>query len=138
MPKLWNLDQFKPCPEVVVPGDTVTSMFWNAVGQRANRVAMRQKQFGIWRGWSWAEVGTIVRELGMGFAALGVRPGKCVSILANTRVEWVWCDLAVLSAGGVSNGIYPTDAATQVQYLCADSSTVVLVVEDEEQLDKAL
>ncbi|MDZ4360348.1 MAG: long-chain fatty acid--CoA ligase, partial [Variovorax sp.] len=48
------------------------------------------------------------------------------------------CDLPVLSAGGVSNGIYPTDAAEQVQYLCADSGTTVLFVEDDEQLDKAL
>jgi long-chain acyl-CoA synthetase len=50
----------------------------------------------------------------------------------------VLADLAVLSCGGVSNGIYPTDAASQVQYLCEDSRTTVLFVEDDEQLDKAL
>jgi long-chain acyl-CoA synthetase len=44
----------------------------------------------------------------------------------------------VLSAGGVSNGIYPTDAPSQVHYLCADSNTAILFVEDDEQLDKAL
>ena len=47
-------------------------------------------------------------------------------------------DLAVLSCGGVSNGIYPTDAAAQVHYLCEDSRTSILFVEDDEQLDKAL
>ena len=57
---------------------------------------------------------------------------------SNTVVEWVLADLAVLSCGGVSNGIYPTDAAAQVEYLCADSRTTVLFVEDDEQLDKAL
>ncbi|RYF29892.1 MAG: long-chain fatty acid--CoA ligase, partial [Comamonadaceae bacterium] len=51
---------------------------------------------------------------------------------------WVLCDLAVLSCGGVSNGIYPTDAASQVHYICEDSRTTVLFVEDDEQLDKAL
>lgn len=60
------------------------------------------------------------------------------SILSNTVIEWVLADLAVLSCGGVSNGIYPTDAASQVHYLCEDSRTTVLFVEDDEQLDKAL
>ncbi|WP_374664593.1 long-chain fatty acid--CoA ligase [Ramlibacter sp.] len=137
-PSLWNLDSFRPRPRSTVPGDTLHALFWNGVAARGDAVLMRQKDYGIWRGWSWREVGATVRELTMGLVDLGVQPGDCVSVLANTRVEWVWCDLAVLSAGGVSNGIYPTDAAEQVQYLCADSSTVVLVVEDEEQLDKAL
>ena len=70
--------------------------------------------------------------------ALGFEARHTASILANTNIEWVLCDLAVLSAGGVSNGIYPTDAAEQVHYLCEDSGTRVLFVEDDEQLDKAL
>jgi long-chain acyl-CoA synthetase len=70
--------------------------------------------------------------------SLGLQKGQVVSILANTTIEWVLCDLAVLSAGGVCNGIYPTDAASQVHYLCDDSRTTVLIVEDDEQLDKAL
>jgi long-chain acyl-CoA synthetase len=46
--------------------------------------------------------------------------------------------MAILGAGGVSNGIYPTDAPEQVEYLCSDSGTVVVFVEDDEQLDKVL
>ncbi len=138
MARLWNLDHLKPHEEIVTPGDTISRIFWGGVAIRGDRVMMRQKDFGIWRGWSWNEVGGIVRELAMGLASLGVKPGDCVSILSNTRVEWVWLDLAVLSAAGVSNGIYPTDASSQVQFLCEDSDTTVLVVEDEEQLDKVL
>ncbi|MFA7556195.1 MAG: long-chain fatty acid--CoA ligase [Hydrogenophaga sp.] len=138
MPRLWNLGHFKPRHDVVIPGETIPDMFWNAVKARGDQVLMRQKDFGLWRAWSWQEVGGIVRELTMGLVAAGLRPGECVSILANTSVEWVWADLAVLSAGGVANGIYPTDAADQVKYICEDSRTVMLFVEDEEQLDKAL
>jgi long-chain acyl-CoA synthetase len=80
-----------------------------------------------------------VREIAGGLMATAAsRPGECASILSNTVVEWVLADLAILSCGGVSNGIYPTDAPTQVHYLCSDSGTSVLFVEDEEQLDKAL
>jgi long-subunit acyl-CoA synthetase (AMP-forming) len=73
-----------------------------------------------------------------GLIALGFEPGHTASILSNTVVEWVLADLGVLCAGGVSNGIYPTDSASQVHYLCDRLSTRVLFVEDEEQLDKAL
>ena len=138
MTNLWNLDSLKPREAHNLPGDTVQDVFWHAASQRGAQVCMRQKKLGIWREWTWHDVAATVRELTMALVDIGVKPGDCVSILSNTRVEWVWCDLAVLSAGGVSNGIYPTDAMSQVQYLCEDSSTSVLIVEDEEQLDKAL
>jgi long-chain acyl-CoA synthetase len=83
-------------------------------------------------------VGTIVSEIAAGLVSLGFRPGETASVLANTSREWVWTDLAVLSAGGICNGIYPTDAAAQVQYLCQDSASSYLFVEDDEQLDKFL
>ncbi|MDR6861141.1 long-chain fatty acid--CoA ligase [Variovorax guangxiensis] len=138
MANLWNLDPFKLRHDIGVAGETVPDMFWNAVQARGDKIIMRQKDFGLWRAWTWREVGAIVRELTMGLVALGMRPGECASILSNTSVEWVWCDLAVLSAAGVANGIYPTDATDQVRFLCEDSRSVVLFVEDEEQLDKAL
>ena len=119
-------------------GDTVPAMFWDGVARRGEQVALRQKDFGIWKPLSWNDFGTIVREVAMGLVALGAKPGEVTSVLSNTNREWVYADLGALSAGGVVNGIYPTDAAAQVEYLCADSSSVYLFVEDEEQLDKAL
>lgn len=138
MTVLWDTTALKGQNEVVMPGDTIPEMFWNGVAARGDKLMMREKKFGIWQGWSWAQSGEAVRDIAMGLSSLGFEPGQCASILASTRLEWVLADLAVLSAGGVSNGIYPTDAAAQVQYLCEDSSTVILFVEDEEQLDKAL
>jgi long-chain acyl-CoA synthetase len=118
--------------------DTVPKMFWQRVQELGSAVMMRQKDFGIWQAYTWTEVGQIVSEVGAGLVSLGLQPGQVASVLANTCREWVWADLAVLSMGGVCNGIYPTDAAEQVQYLCADSGSVVLFVEDDEQLDKYL
>jgi long-chain acyl-CoA synthetase len=135
---LWDLGHLQPRPDVVVPGETMPAVFWNAATLRGGRVFMRQKEMGIWREWTWSQTATAVREIGNGLLALGFGGGQCASILANTVVEWVLADLAVLSCGGVSNGIYPTDAAAQVEYLCADSATTILFVEDDEQLDKAL
>ncbi len=138
MSNLWDLQHIQPRTDIVVPGETIPEMFWNAVRLRGDKTFMREKKLGIWRAWSWNRTGAAVRETAMGLVALGLAPGEVASIQANTVVEWVIADLGILCAGGVSNGIYPTDAPPQVEYLCADSSTTILFVEDEEQLDKAL
>ena len=138
MSNLWDLSHIQPNTSIVLEGDTIPAMFWNGVARRGAQVWMRQKEFGIWRAWSWAQTGDAVREIAGGLMSLGFAPGETASILSNTVIEWVLADLAILSCGGVSNGIYPTDAASQVQYLCEDSRTRILFVEDDEQLDKAL
>ncbi len=138
MSNLWNLSDIQPQKEVVMAGDTLPAIFWNAVRARGPQVWMRQKDYGIWRSWTWDQTAEAVREIGNGLLSLGFAPQDTASILSNTNIEWVLCDLAVLSAGGVANGIYPTDAAAQVHYLSEDSRTTVLFVEDDEQLDKAL
>ena len=135
---LWDTSSIQPCHDIVMAGVTIPAIFWNAVEQRGPNIWMRQKHLGLWRSWTWNQTGEAVREIAGGLMSLGFAKGDCASILANTVVEWVFADLAVLSAGGVSNGIYPTDAPTQVQYLCEDSRTTLLFVEDDEQLDKAL
>ena len=135
---LWDTSHIQPRSGIVMAGETIPAIFWNAVQSRGPNVWLRQKHLGLWRSWTWNQTADAVREIAGGLMSLGFRQGDTASILANTVVEWVWADLAVLSAGGVSNGIYPTDAASQVHYLCEDSSTSILFVEDDEQLDKAL
>jgi long-chain acyl-CoA synthetase len=138
MTGLWDTSAIQPCHDVVLDGDTIPALFWNAVQQRGPNIWMRQKHLGLWRSWTWNQTAEAVREIAAGLISLGFEKGDTASILGNTVVEWVWADLGILSAAGVSNGIYPTDAASQVQYLCEDSRTRVLFVEDDEQLDKAL
>ena len=138
MSVLWDTSRLQGTTDILMPGDTITDIFWNAVNQRGSQLMMREKKFGIWQSWHWQQAGEAVRQISMGLMANGFEVGDCASILSNTRLEWVLADMAVLSAGGVSNGIYPTDSVSQVQYLCEDSRTMVLFVEDEEQLDKAL
>ncbi len=121
-----------------LPFETIAQMFWLRVKEHGPKVMMRQKDLGIWKSYTWTEVGQIVSEIGAGLVHLGFAPGEVVSVLANTRREWVWADLAAQTMGGVVSGVYPTDAASQLQYLASDSGSVYLFVEDEEQLDKWL
>ncbi len=117
---------------------SVARMFWHGVSTRGAQVILRQKELGIWRAVTWDELGRAAREVGMGLIALGFQPGEVGSILSNTNREWLYADLGILGAGGVSNGIYPTDSPAQAEYLLADSGSVVVFAEDEEQLDKIL
>ena len=121
-----------------LPYRSVPELFRLRVSELGDATMMRQKELGIWQAYSWNQVAAVVDEIGAGLVSLGFEPGEVASVLSNTCREWVWCDLAVQSAGGVCNGIYPTDAVAQVEYLCGDSRSVYLFVEDDEQLDKYL
>jgi long-chain acyl-CoA synthetase len=118
--------------------DTIPKLFWHQVKARDARTAFREKDFGIWRSTSWAQYGERARFVGMGLVKLGLARGEVVSVLAETVPEWLYADMGTMGAGGVTNGIYPTDSAKQVEYILTDSRSRFLFVEDDEQLDKFL
>ncbi|OAF12711.1 AMP-dependent synthetase/ligase [Bradyrhizobium neotropicale] len=125
-------------PAVLTVADTIARSFLRAVATRGDRPAIREKKFGIWQPTSWREWLAISKEIAYALHATGFRPGDVASIIANAVPEWVYADMGILCAGGVSSGIYPTDASAQVEYLVNDSRTKVIFAEDEEQLDKIL
>ncbi len=105
--------------------------------QRPDTVALRDKDLGIWREWTWATYWKQVQLAGHALLALGVQPGDRVAIHSENRPEWLVADMGALAARAASVGIYPTNPAAEVGYLLGDSGARVLVVEDQEQLDKA-
>src|SRR5512143_1471868 len=125
-------------PAVLTVADTIAKSFLLAADTRGDRPAIREKKFGIWQPTSWREWLEISKEIAYALHACGFAPGDVASIIANAVPEWVYADMGILCAGGVSSGIYPTDSAMQVEYLVNDSSTKVIFAEDEEQLDKVL
>lgn len=125
-------------PAVLTVADTIAGSFLLAAGMRGDRPAIREKTFGIWQPVSWRQWLQTSKEIAYGLHAVNFRPGDVASIVANAVPEWLYADMGVLCAGGVSSGIYPTDSVAQVEYLINDSCTKVIFVEDEEQLDKLL
>ena len=125
-------------PAVLAVADTIAKSFLLSVETRGDRPAIREKKFGIWQPTSWREWLQISKDVAYALHASGFRPGDVASIIANAVPEWVYADMGILCAGGVSSGIYPTDSAVQVEYLVNDSSTRLIFAEDEEQLDKIL
>ncbi|HEX9210223.1 MAG TPA: AMP-dependent synthetase/ligase, partial [Bradyrhizobium sp.] len=125
-------------PAVLTVADTIARSFLRAAEVRGDKPAIREKKFGIWQPTSWREWLQISKEIAYALHATGFKPGDVASIVANAVPEWVYADIGILCAGGVSSGIYPTDASAQVEYLLNDSATRVIFAEDEEQLDKVL
>jgi long-chain acyl-CoA synthetase len=118
--------------------DTLPTLFRHVVAARADQVAMREKRLGIWRSITWREYGEKARRVGLGLVALGLRPKDVVAVAAENCPEWLYTDLGALSVGAITNGIYTTDSATQVEYIVNDSGTRFFFAENEEQLDKIL
>src|SRR5437868_9970568 len=125
-------------PAVLTVADTIAKSFLLAAATRGDRPAIREKKFGISQPTSWRQWLQISKDIAFALHAIGFKPGDVASIIANAVPEWVYADMGILCAGGVSSGIYPTDSSTQVEYLINDSSTKVIFAEDEEQLDKIL
>jgi len=118
--------------------DTVPKLFFHRVEKYKDRVALRKKDLGIWDKITWLQYGEMVRRVGMGLVALGLKPKDRVAIMGESRPEWLYADLGNLSVNGVSVGVYTTCSSEEVKYHLSHSEARFFFVEDEEQLDKAL
>jgi long-chain acyl-CoA synthetase len=114
------------------------ALFFQQVDAQGDRVALRRKEYGIWNRITWKEYGQMVREASAGLLAMGLEPADRVAILGDNRPEWLICNLATMSVGGATCGVYSTNAPEQVAYVVGHSESAVLFVENEEQVDKVL
>jgi long-chain acyl-CoA synthetase len=103
-----------------------------------HRIAMREKDFGIWQETTWADYWEIVQTVAHGLLALGVRAGDRIAIHSENRREWLFADVATVAVRAATVGLYPTNPASEVGYLLSHSGARVLIAEDQEQVDKAL
>ncbi|HEX2154009.1 MAG TPA: AMP-binding protein [Acidimicrobiia bacterium] len=101
-------------------------------------VAMREKDYGIWQEITWSELWEKVRLAAHALLAIGVEPGDRVSIHSEDRPEWIILDFATVAVRGITVGLYPTNPASEVEYLLQDSGAKVHMAEDQEQADKVM
>ena len=118
--------------------NTLPKLFLKKSREWDQKVAMREKDFGIWQSYTWENYRERASDVAYGLLSLGLQFGDVVSILSEDCKEWVFADLGIMLCAGVVNGIYPTYQKNQVAYTLGDSNSRFLFVEDEEQLDKYL
>jgi len=115
---------------------TLADLLPRAASLYGSAPAVMFKDGDTWVKRSFVEVEEIVRKLALGLVDLGVGKGDKVSILANTRPEWTFLDFAALSIGATVVPIYQTNSPEECQYVLENSDAKVVVVEDDEQLEK--
>ena len=128
----------RPASHVPAPAVTVASLARDWGSSDPARIAMREKNFGIWQEYSWARTWELILDAAHGLLALGIEVGDRVSIQAEDRPEWVILDLATVAVRGITVGFYPTNPAAEVEYLLTDCGATVHLAEDQEQVDRVL
>jgi long-chain acyl-CoA synthetase len=123
-------------PTAPAPGGTIADLLPRAVASFPEHVAIRHKQDGTWLDVTYARLGEIVGEIALGLIDLGIQPGERVCILAGTRPDWTYADLAITAVGGVVVPIYQTNSPEECHWVISDSGACAIVCENAEQLAK--
>lgn len=118
--------------------NTIPKLFWRQVKKIPDKTTMWKKQDGLWKGLTWQQYGKFSKDIGNGLLASGVKKGDKISILSQTRPEWVMCDMGIICIGCVTAPIYHSNTNEQVFYIANQSDSVFAFVEDQKQLDKML
>jgi long-chain acyl-CoA synthetase len=115
---------------------TLADLVVLATKKHSKLVAQRYKAGDEWVDVSYHDFGTIVREVTLGLAAIGLGPGDKIAILANTRPEWTYADFGVLCLGATTVPVYQTNSAEECQYVINHSESRAVILEDAAQLEK--
>jgi len=102
------------------------------------RIAVRQKDFGIWKPLRWDGYYQRACHFGLGLRALGLPAGGHVGVISENRIEWVLTQMGAGLVGAVTVGVYPTSPSSEVAYVVGHADIEIMVCEDQEQTDKLL
>ena len=104
----------------------------------ADRTAMRQKDHGIWRSYTWMDSFVQTRDLCLGLSQLGFKQGEKGCIIGDNDPQYFWSQLAMQALGGVAVGIFTDSSPAEIEYIVNHSDAVVVFAKDQEQCDKLL
>jgi len=123
---------------VKLTNKTLPQVFLDRVSKCGDEVALREKDFGIWQCVTWNRYYSHVEYFALGLVSLGFQRGDHLAIISENCKEWLFADLACISLGGITLGVYPTSPYPEVKYVVHHSDSVIVVCEDQEQTDKIL
>lgn len=115
---------------------TLPQMLRQRAQQEPNKVALHQKDYGIWQPLTWGDYYQRAAWFGLGLKSLGLSGTGHVGIISENRSEWVLAQLGCGLVGAITVGVYPTSPAYEVSYILAHSDSEIVVCEDQEQADK--
>jgi long-chain acyl-CoA synthetase len=117
---------------------TIPQLLRQRAGRDGDRLALREKEHGIWKRYSWSHYYATARLVALGLMSLGIKPGDRVAIAGEDTPEWFYADLGIQMIGAIAVGIYPTNPWVELQYIVRHCGARVVVTGDQEQTDKVL
>ena len=125
-------------PVTELPELTLPQMLRDRARSTPGRIAIRQKDFGIWKPVRWDSYYRRACHFGLGLRAMGLPAGGHVGVISENRIEWVLAQMGVGLVGGVTVGVYPTSPTPEVAYVMGHADIEIMICEDQEQTDKVL
>jgi long-chain acyl-CoA synthetase len=117
---------------------TIPQLLQKRAELHGDKLALREKDFGIWNRYSWSHYYETARSVALGLLSLGLKPGDRVAIAGEDTPEWFYADLGTQMIGAIAVGIYPTNPWVELQYIVRHSGARVVISGDQEQTDKVL
>ena len=109
---------------------TTIGLFFQQAARQGDRTLVRYHAGGGWRGASWSKMADLTLRVAARLVREGVEAGDRVAIMADNRLEWLYCDLAIQTAGAVTVPIYPSTPARTAQVIADDAGIRVAFVDD--------
>src|SRR5262245_36281052 len=118
--------------------DTFPKLLLEHARVRPERPAMREKDYGIWQSWNWAQVAAEVEALAAGLKTLGFARRDKLAIVGDNRPRLYWAIAAAQALGGVPVPVYQDSIADEMAYVLEHAEVRFAIVGDQEQVDKII
>src|SRR4051794_36007650 len=118
--------------------DTYPKLLRLNAKEHGREIAMREKDFGLWKLFSWNDYQTRVHDFALGMIELGLNKGDVIGIIGDNRPDWVAAEIAAHAIGAMSLGLYRDVLDEEAAYLLSYGEAKLAFAEDEEQVDKLL
>ena len=117
---------------------TMPQLLARNVALYGDKAAYREKEFGIWQSWTWAETSDEIHKIARGFIALGLKEGDSVAIIGRNRPVLYWSMVAAQMCGAVPVPLYQDAVAEEMAYVLDHCGARIVVAADQEQVDKTI
>ena len=117
---------------------SVPQLFLECVAERPEAVAFRYKDLGLYQQVSWRQYRDEVEAFALGLKSLGVEPGDRIAVMGDPSFEYFVSDMAALSLGAISYGIYTTCSVSEVRHQLENAGAKIFIAENQEYVDKVL
>lgn len=122
----------------IPPVATLPQLLFARAERTPDATCQREKDYGIWKPYTWSQVTEHVRNLALGLRELGLQRGQTLAIVGENEPEHFWAEFAGQALGAQVVSLYPDLTTEEMAFILEDSGSVLLVAEDQEQVDKGL